>query len=375
MKTVRGIVVTAAVAAVVACGVAVSLATAGDDRSPERSAGGLPAPDVMAHPDQSPPRERIAAGRVAVSAYFTARTVQRPQGDGVVAYEWSLLDTTTDRYRKTDWAWLDVAPGMKTAAVLERDLPVDRIGLLNLATGKVERWIKVDRGVGGVRFSPDGKRLVATAYDLNPDGLFKDASYQLNDKTVPGPKPSRTGFYVADVASGRADFTERPPRKDDRGSHTRGGRQDFMWSRDSTLLWEPWANKAGKVFYDVDGKEVPVPEREAKLGSPGALLSPDKKLVTGKFAGDDGQIVSEVLDASNGERVALVPGQQLLAWADDDALIAWRCDPERCDPGKGEFRNQLVLVSLDGKSLTPLSGFRKADLHYSGRWTPVFSRR
>ncbi|WND20728.1 hypothetical protein [Streptomyces violaceus] len=82
-----------------------------------------------------------------------------------------------------------------------------------------------------------------------------------------------------------------------------------------------------------------------------------------------------MLDASNGKRVGLVPGQQLLAWADDDALIAWRCDPERCDPGKGEFRNQLVLVSLDGKSLTPLSGFRKADLHYSGRWTPVFSRR
>ncbi|MCT9142582.1 WD40 repeat domain-containing protein [Streptomyces violarus] len=375
MKTVRGIVVTAAVAAVVACGVAVSLATAGDDGSPERSADGLSAPDVMAHPDQSPPRERIAAGRVAVSAYFTARSVQRPGGDGVVAYEWSLLDTTTDRYRKTDWAWLDVAPGMKTAAVLERDLPVDRIGLLNLATGKVERWIKVDRGVGGVRFSPDGKRLVATAYNLDPDGLFKDASYRLNDKTVPGPKPSRTGFYVVDVASGRADFTERPPRKGDRGSLARGGRQDFMWSRDSTLLWEPWTNKAGKVFYDVDGKEVPVPEREAKLGSPGALLSPDKKLVTGKFAGDDGQIVSEVLDASNGKRVALVPGQQLLAWADDDALIAWRCDPERCDPGKGEFRNQLVLVSLDGKSLTPLSGFRKADLHYSGRWTPVFSRR
>ncbi|MGI5426056.1 hypothetical protein [Streptomyces sp. CA-179760] len=257
---------------------------------------------------------------------------------------------------------------MKTAAVLERGLPVDRIGLLNLATHKVERWIEVDRGVGGVdrsvggvRFSPDGKRLVATAYGRDPDAL--------------GSEPSRTGFYVVDVTAGRADFTERPPRKDDSGSHPRGGRQDFMWSRDSTLLWEPWANRTGKVFYDMHGKEVPAPEQEARLGAPGALLSPGKKLVTGKFAGDDGRIVSEVLDANNGRRVALVPGQQLLAWADDDSLIAWRCDPERCDPGKGEFRNRLVLVSLDGESVTPLSGFRKADLHYSGRWTPVFSRR
>ncbi|MFF3323017.1 hypothetical protein [Streptomyces sp. NPDC002889] len=373
-RKVRSLGVAGIVAAVVAAGVAVSLGVNGGDTH-GRHASAHPTPDVVARPDQSPPRELIAAGKVAVSAYYTGRAEKRSNGDGVVTFEWSLLNAATGRYEKTDWAWLDVAPGMKTAAVLERDLPVKRIGLLNLATGKVERWVKVDKGVGGVQFSPDGKRLVATAYGLNPDGLFKEASYRLNDKTVPGPKPSRTGFYVIDVASGRADFTERPPKKNDRGFITGGGRQDLSWSRDGKLLWEPWRNKAGKVFYSVDGKEVPVPKLEANLGHPGAVLSPDRKLVTGEFAGQNGQIVSEVLDAKTGKRAALVPGQQLLAWADDDWLIAWRCDPEQCSPGKGEFRNQLILVSLDGKSVTPLSGFRKADLHYSDRWTPVLTER
>ncbi|MGW1491025.1 hypothetical protein [Streptomyces sp. NPDC002402] len=373
-RRVRGLVVTGAVAAVVALGVVVSLAVDGGSAQ-GRPAGELPAPDVVARPDQSPPRELIAAGKVAVSGYYTAKAVKQPNGNGVVAYEWSLLNAANGRYEKTDWAWLAVAPRIKIAAVLERDLPVNRIGLLDLATGKVQRWIKVDQGVGGVRFSPDGKRLVATTYGLNPDGLFKDASYRLNDKTVPGPKPSRTGFSVIDVASGRADFTELPPKKNDRGFVTGGGRQDLNWSRDGTLLWEPWGNAVGKVFYNVGGKAVPVPEWEANLGSPGAVLSPDKKLVSGQFAGQNGQIVSEVRDAKTGKRAALVPGQQLLAWADDDSLIAWRCDPEQCKPGKGEFRNQLVLVSLDGKSVTPLSGFREADLHSSSRWTPILTER
>ncbi|MDV6288691.1 hypothetical protein R2F25_15220 [Streptomyces sp. UP1A-1] len=66
------------------------------------------------------------------------------------------------------------------------------------------------------------------------------------------------------------------------------------------------------------------------------VASPDGKLVTGGFAGgEDGRIVSAVLDAKTGERSAVVPGQQLLAWADDTHLIAWRCDPDQCLAGQG----------------------------------------
>ncbi|WP_406354721.1 hypothetical protein [Streptomyces sp. NBC_00658] len=356
----------------VGAGIAAALvATNGQE---EEEPVGRPA-GVAAHPDQSPPTQFIAAGNVAVSAYYTVKSEKRANGDGALVFNWNLLNSTTDRYEETDWAWLDVAPGMKTAAVLERGLPVHRIGIVDLATGKVERWIKTDQGVGGVQFSPDGKRLVATIYDINPEGLFKDASYRLNGKIVPGSKPSRTGFYVIDAASGRqADFTARPSRKGDDGLVVGGGRQDLAWSRDGKLLWEPWSTKAGRVFYSVDGQEVPVPKSEEELSSPGAV-SPDGKLVTGRFVGKGDQIVSEVLDARTGEREALVPGQQLLAWADDDWLIAFRCDPEQCEPNKGEFRNQLILASSDGKDVIPLSGFRPSSLSDPSRWTPILSNR
>ncbi|WP_254647005.1 hypothetical protein [Streptomyces sp. GbtcB6] len=366
----RRLVVAAAVAVAVAVGLAVPLALRGGDTH------GRPAslPDVTgvaAHPDQSPPRELIAAGRVAVSAYYTAKLVKQPNGNAIGTYQWRLLDTATERYEKTDWAWLDVAPGTRTAAVLERDLPVSRIGLLNLATGKVRRWIKLDRNVGSVQFSPDGKRLLATAYRLNPDGLFKDAGYQLNDKTVPGPKQSRTGFYVIDVASGKADFAERPAKK---SGTLAGGRQDFYWSRDGELVWEAGGNEAGRIYYDVSGKRVPAPDQEARAPYPEAIRSPDGNLVTGAFVGEGDNIVSEVRNAKTGKRAAVVPGQQLLAWADNSHLIAWRCDPGQCSPGKGEFRNQLLLVGLDGK-VTPLSGFRTAKLQDEGRWIPLLTGR
>ncbi|MEU6239583.1 hypothetical protein [Streptomyces sp. NPDC047024] len=368
----RLFVAAAVVAAVVAAGFALPLVLRGGDAR-ERPASVTGVEKVAAHPDQSPPRELIAAGRVAVSAYFTMKLVKLPNGNAVGTYEWRLLDTATGRYEKTAWSWLDVAPGMRTAAVLERDLPVGRIGLLDLATGRVTRWIKTDRRVGSVQFSPDGTRLLATAYELDPDGLFKDASYRLNGKDVPGPKQSRTGFYVIDVASGKAEFAERPAKGSRQGLPV-GGRQDFLWSRDGKLVWEPGDNKAGAIYYDVTGKEVPAPAQEARLSSQGAVLSPDGKLVTGAFVGQGGDIVSEIRDVKTGERAATVPGQQLLAWADDSHLVAWRCDPERCSPGEGEFRNQLLLVSLDGET-TPLSGFRAAKLNDESRWNPVFTPR
>lgn len=328
---------------------------------------------MAAHPDQSPPRELVAAGQTAVSAYYTTRLVKQPDGNAIGTYEWSLLDTTAGRYEKTDWAWLDVAPGTRTAAVLERDLPVDRIGLVNLATGKVGRWIEVDRSVGSVQFSPDGKRLLATAYRLNPDGLFKDASYRLNDRTVPGPKQSRTGFYVIDVASGKAVFAGRPSETGGQGVAV-GGREDFRWSDDGELVWAPADNKAGRNFYDATGKLTPPPDHGSRQSAAEAVRSPDGHLETGDFVGEGDKIVSEVRDVRTGERAAVVPGQQLLAWADDSHLIAWRCDPGRCSPGSGEFRNQLLLVGLDGSS-TPLSGFRPETLRDASRWTPLFTRR
>lgn len=363
------------VAAVVAVAAAVvTLTVGGKSEQGQKPADESGSPDVTAQPDQSPPRDLIAAGKVILSAYHTTKDVKQPGGDIVRTHNWRLLNTKTERYEETDWAWLSVAPGMRTAAVLERELPAKRIGLLNLTTGKVQRWIEVDKGVGEVQFSPDGTKLVATAYGLHPDRMFIDTPQQVNGEKQPGPKASRTGFYAVDVATGKADFIDKPADKNV-PLMPFGGRNDFRWSHDSKLLWEYRTDEPGRIYYDVKGNEAKVPKAEAHLDYAEAGLSPDGSLVAGSFAGERGQIVSEILNARTGKRAALVPGQQLVAWVDDRRLIAWSCDPEQCAPGRDEFRNQLILVGPDEENVTPLSGFREAKRHYDGRWTPVFTRR
>ncbi|WP_407564178.1 hypothetical protein [Streptomyces sp. 184] len=362
----------AAVAAVVAVAVAVPLAVPG---SGEGGPATGPRQDVVGRPGESPPQGLIAAGDMALSTWHTRETEKLPGGDAIEGRKWRLYDPDTGRYEETDWSWVDVAPGMRTAAVLEKDLPADRIGLLDLATGEVERWIPVDgEGVGSVEFSPDGERLVATAYSHNPDRRFKDASYWLNEDKLPGAKRSRTGFYVVDVDSGDAAYTELP-YSDDPDNRVTGmnGREDLNWNSDGELLWEHWPYEPGRKYYDLDGGQSDPPAQEKHVSYAEAGLSPDGRLVGGEFAGEGDEISSEVLDARTGKRVTTVPGQQLLAWADDERLIAWGCDPGVCQ--KNEYRNRLVLIDLDGDKVIPLSGNRGGNGADAGRWEPEFTER
>ena len=66
------------------------------------------------------------------------------------------------------------------------------------------------------------------------------------------------------------------------------------------------------------------------------------------------------------------PVEQANAWADDGHLIALACPPHHCG-GKGEFRNRYVLVSVDGKTLIPLTGYVK-NSDQDG-WEPLFTHR
>ncbi|MFZ3571281.1 hypothetical protein ACOKM5_30580 [Streptomyces sp. BH097] len=92
------------------------------------------------------------------------------------------------------------------------------------------------------------------------------------------------------------------------------------------------------------------------------------------FAGGKKTIAVAVNDARTGDLVDRLPAQQLLAWADDKRLIAWGCDPKKCD-GKGEFRNQLLLVTIGSDKVVQLSDFRRASADYPGRWSPQFTTR
>lgn len=362
----------AAAVAVVAVGVAVPLLDSGkDDVRPSGGGGVVVEKKTKAHPDQSPPREEISVGGTTLVGYFIPETVKKSADTAVSQRTYHLLNPRTGRYEKApDWSWVAVAPGGRTAAVLERDLPASRIGLLDLTTGKVERWIKVDHGVAGLSFSRDGRKLVATTYSQNPDGLVKA------EGDVEWGQPmtsSRTGFYVLDVASGDAAWTEIKTGGlpgGPTGGTFMNSRQDFALTDDGRHVWEGSPMEPGYVFYDLTGKKVSVPAGYKYLSwFVDAGLSPDGRLVAGDFAGKKWKTSSYVVDAKTGHPTE-VRGQQLLAWVGNKQLIAW--DIGKND--KNEFHQRLVLVAIGSDKEVPLSGFREGNDGDAGRWEPLFAQ-
>jgi hypothetical protein len=299
------------------------------------------------------PRHLVAAGHTAVAAYYTAH--KGPSGG--IRRTWYLYDPGSGTYEKTPWAYLDVAPGMHQAAVIEGPLPAPRIGILDLATQKVIRWISIGQKVGGVAWAPDGRRLVLTAYAKDPDVFSPPVG------GPDGPAGSRTGFAVVDSATGRGTFHALPPHPG-----TIGPRQDLGWSRSGALLWAPTETDPAKVFYDLNGRPQPAPAHEADAMEE-AGLSPNGRLQP-KFGPRPGPAVT-IKNLTTGKTAAILPIEQAKAWADDGRLFAIGCAVKKCT-GKGEFHNRLLLVTLHGK-ITPLTGYHRSDK--LGSWVPVFTHR
>ncbi|MDG4863133.1 WD40 repeat domain-containing protein [Streptomyces sp. T-3] len=373
-----GTIAGAALATAVAVAVGVAVPAMDDGRDEPQLASQLDRSDIIAHPDQTPPRDLIAAGSTALAAYYTQAIVKETADRGVSKRTYHLLNQETGKYVKaTKWSFLDVAPGMRTAAVLEQGLPAKRIGLLNLLTGEVERWIPVDRGVAGVEFSPDGSKLVATTYSKNPDLRFRadhdqDGDGKKNDWDAQFGKSDRTGFYVLDVASGEGSWSKVEVPADSEGFGANiNVRQDFAFSQDGKLVYSGLMSEPHMQYYDFKGKEVAKPAKEKYLHwAVDAGLSPDGKLAAGDFAGGAKTTASAINDPYTGKRVHKVRGQQLLAWVDNKRLIAWDIAQ-----GDNEFHNGLVLVTIGSDKTIPLSGARKGNDGADGRWNPVFATR
>jgi hypothetical protein len=211
-------------AAVLAVGLVAAIAVfVTGQREPEvtvRPANGVtlpvrpsPAPtDVRADTENNPPAKLIAAGRMAVSAYYTIRNEQVGEDRQRFRRTWSLYDPRTDGYERTDWAWVDVAPGLQVAAVLEGDLISKRLGILDMNTRQIMKWFDLEHPVASVSWSPDGTRVLATAYSESPDVLPGKPG-----EVIPiGARSSpRIGYYIVDVEKGQADFHPLPPMSDE----------------------------------------------------------------------------------------------------------------------------------------------------------------
>ncbi|WP_458243055.1 WD40 repeat domain-containing protein [Streptomyces sp. MAI_2237] len=362
--------VAAATAAVVAVAVAVPLLESG--KSDVRPSGVVRKDGIIGHPDQSPPRELVAAGQTALAAYYTWRTVPQTASRAIGVRTYWLLDPATGRYVKdARWSFVAVAPGLRTAAVLEQNQPVARIGLLDLATRKVVRWIPVAHPVAGLAFSYDGTRLLATTYDDNPD--VRGKVYDLKGGWDWGPAfgtSTRTGFYDLDVASGRGAWTAVAS---DRSTPARA---DFSFSRTGHAVYaQVMGDRDGKQqFYDLDGNRIAAPADEAFLRTDvAARLSPNGRLaalgLTKEVA--PGKSYSSIRDPRTGQEITKVRGGDLLAWADDRRLVAW----ERASGLDEPYRARLVVVTIGSDKVVPLSGVQKQMFDQLKAWQPVFARR
>ncbi|MFJ8105152.1 WD40 repeat domain-containing protein [Streptomyces sp. NPDC096132] len=370
-RTRRIATVAVATAAVVGIAVAVPRLDSGGTTD-VRPADVIPPNRISAQPDQSPPRDMIAAGGTALAAYYGTTQVPQSKKTQVATRTYWLLNPVTKKYVKTTkWSWVAVAPGLKTAAVLEQNLPVSRIGLLDMASGEVKRWIKVDHTVGGLAFSHDGRELVATTYSENPDLQPIPKKLEGGGFETESTSPHRTGFFVVDVASGKSEWSRVDLGGGAGDPDFINNRQDFAFSRDGSLVWAGTPMAPGYQYYDRKGAETnPPADGKYVRWYVEAGLSPDGKQLAGDFAGKKYKTSSWILDPRTGKTITETHGQQLLAWADDSSLIAW-------DIGKdgNEYHQRLVLVTPGRDEVVPLSDFRSTKDNTLGRWAPVFADR
>ncbi|KUN19060.1 hypothetical protein AQJ23_37570 [Streptomyces antibioticus] len=362
--------VAAATAAVVAVSVAVPQLVSGgrDDVRPSGVTGG-----------HSLPVTAISAGRTVVAAYYTTATRKTGKGDGVAERTYRLLDPSTGRYKKDNrWSYVAVAPGAKTAAVIERTLPASRFGLLDLTTGKVKQWFDVRTGAGGLAFSHDGTKLVITTYDEHPDVRVRveNGSGGVDPAFMEG-GTSRSGYMIFDLESHNGSWWQIKPNRDV------PSRADFAFTDDDKAVYAQvvGGNDGMEEFYNLSGKKITAPAKEkylrwdvpARISPNGELaaLGLTKEVNMGKKL--PGKSYSSIRNPLTGKEITKVRGGQLLAWVDDHRLIAW----ERTTPLKNAgYKDHLVLVTIGSDKVVVLSGVRDPDDGPQRlAWEPVFAER
>ncbi|HUR04673.1 MAG TPA: hypothetical protein VM347_19165 [Nonomuraea sp.] len=314
--------------------------------------------DVRGDEENAPPRKLVAAGNVAVSAYYVIKS-EKLEGNWERARRtWSLYDPRDDTYEQTSWVWVDVAPGLQLAAVVKGDLLGKQVGILNMNTRQIMAWIGLEHAVGSVVWSPDGTKVLATAYSEYPE------RWQVMGKNSRSmPEPTRIGYYIVDVATGKAAYHALPPWGEGLQGNT-NARQDLDWSLDGSLIWQPTSMRPGRAYLDLDGKQVDAPKGDLYSDYYRAsTLSPDGKLVLGRSG-----LPTKITNRATGAVVGTQKVLQLLAWADDKHVVAVGC-AGKCG---NEFDNGLVLVTVDGSQITPLTA--KMD-RGKGGWDWVLTPR
>ncbi|GAA0940382.1 hypothetical protein GCM10009560_51660 [Nonomuraea longicatena] len=315
-----------------------------------------PAPtDVRADVDNMPPKKLIAAGNYAVSAYWQSKKEKGADGIATRRQVWSLYNPRTEEYETTPYAWVDVAPGLRTAAFVEGDLLGRTVGILDMGTGEVIARIPLEHDVLSVDWSPDGTRLLATAYSAYPYRTkpMGENSYQQQPSSV-------TGYYVIDVPNAKAVFHPPLPEKPDEVSSPQ---PPLTWSLDGSLIRQHVPSPEPERFFTPEGEARPKPaDRISEAGV--SAVSPDGKLLLGGAG-----LPTKITELEGGKVVGNQKVLQLHAWADDETVLALKCARE-CDD---EFDSALSLIKVDGTEVQQLSGFQRTV--EDGAWDWVLTPR
>ncbi len=308
---------------------------------------------ISAHPGESPPVHFIAADDVALSAYY-----RKDERTSTTKYTWWLYDPNSGTYQPTPYQQLDVSPGLGLAAVLEDATGSKRIGILNMATRKVIRWIAVPDGdpVGSVRFSPDGTKLVATAFDGDAASI-RTASIR--------------AIIVVDLVAGTINIQPLDPPP-----HKGGVNLGAEWTSDGRYVFLYSAAYPLGLFFSPAGYPVPAPPDAHVLtsGYTNAGRSPDGTMyVVAVPPPSGGGPLTGVSSVATGQLVATQPMLSLSAWANDGALVGYDCG-QSC---VNDLYARLALTSLDGRTITPLSAPQAMldNLTAASPWVPLFTRR
>lgn len=319
--------------------------------------------EVLIDTENNPPKKLVAAGAMAVSAYVVPTTEKLEGKLERRRWTWSLFNPVSQGYEQTPWAWVDVAPGMQRAAVLEGDDLGKRLGILDMNTQQITSWIDLDHEAGSVKWSPDGTKLLLTTYDGYPDRWEITGENSLTMIPV-----KRTGYYIVEAETGQAAYRALPAS--DAAGGPASSREDLRWSFDGSLIAAPTQMRDSPwIYYSFDGVA-----RTLVLGQVGepeltrdgiSRVSPDGRLLLGESG-----LPTKITDRQTGAVVGSQQVLDLLAWADNEHVIAWGC-VGTCG---NEFNNGLVLVSVDGKETTQLSAMRE-DSTKDGTWLPFLTRR